>query len=345
MDDLPWQHDALDTMLGRADLPQALLLAGSKGIGKRTFAAALIAAMLCESPRPPGRACGACPSCEWLRAGSHPDFRLVSPQSESEGDGSKGTDETRPGTRKGSHQIAAEQVRMLADFVNLSAHRAGRKVVLISPAEAMNSFAANSLLKILEEPPGETTFLLLTHQSQRLLPTIRSRCQRLDMAAPPHAQAIAWLESQGVADASAALAYAGGAPLEALDAFRGNERSRRSSLLTPLCEPATLDVLGLAETLAKEEMPSLVSWLQKWVYDLIASRLARRIRYNVALIPAIERLGRAADISRLLAYQRTLAETQAVAGHPLNAQLLLERLFFDYAEIWNVGEGEIDGRA
>ncbi|MDA8093911.1 MAG: DNA polymerase III subunit delta' [Betaproteobacteria bacterium] len=345
MDALPWQHEALDSLLGRAGLPQALLLAGSKGIGKRTFAAALTAAMLCESPRPQGRACGACPSCEWLRAGTHPDFRLVVPQSESEGEAAQGADESRSAPRKASQQIAAEQVRMLADFVNLSAHRAGRKVVLIAPAEAMNSFAANSLLKILEEPPGETTFLLVTHHSQRLLPTIRSRCQRLDMAAPPPAQAMQWLESQGVADAEAALAHAGGAPLGALDAFRDNEGSRRSALLTPLCEPATLDVLGLAETLAKEEMPSLVSWLQKWVYDLIASRLARRIRYNVALAPAIERLARAADVSRLLAYQRMLAETQAVAGHPLNAQLLLERLCFDYADIWNAGQGEIDGRA
>src|SRR5262245_58890606 len=144
-----WHQGHLDSLLERRDtLPHALLLRGPQGIGKLALAEALAAALLCERPRPDRQACGQCAGCGWAGQGSHPDFRRLEPESYAES-----REPDAGAEKKASQQIQVDQVRALADFIAMTSHRGGRKVVLIHPAETLNASAANALLKNLEEPP------------------------------------------------------------------------------------------------------------------------------------------------------------------------------------------------
>jgi len=165
-----WHKEAYQQLTPRAGkLPHALLFKGAAGIGKRAFASALAQGLLCEKPTAPLAACGACEACHWLETDNHPDFRLLQPEA------AEATDEDEPGDKKKKRDISVAQVRALAEYIHLSAHRNGAKVVLIQPAEAMNVNAANALLKSLEEPP--LTLISCWY------PTARTCCRRPSAAA------------------------------------------------------------------------------------------------------------------------------------------------------------------
>ena len=125
-------------------------------------------------------------------------------------------------TKQPSIEIKVDQVRELADFLYIGSHRGRMRVALVHPAEDMNENAANALLKGLEEPPASAMFILVSHRPAQLLPTIRSRCVSVPVGIPAREAALAWLEAQGLKEAERWLAYAGGAPLRAVEyAARG----------------------------------------------------------------------------------------------------------------------------
>ena len=144
-----WHKVTYQQLAQRAGrLPHALLLKGAAGIGKRAFAGALAQGLLCEKPATPLVACGACEACHWFDTGNHPDFRLLQPEAaETASDDAEATD--KAADKKKKRDISVAQVRALAEFIHVSSHRNGAKVVLIQPAEAMNVNAANALLKSL----------------------------------------------------------------------------------------------------------------------------------------------------------------------------------------------------
>jgi DNA polymerase-3 subunit delta' len=220
-------------------------------------------------------------------------------------------------------------VRELSDFLALSPHRRGRKVVLLVPAEELNISAANALLKTLEEPPRETIFLIVANQPQRILPTVRSRCRLLPMSAPPVAQSLVWLAEQGVEEPLLALSEAGSAPLRALENSRGNNRRQRQEFLARLAQDA-LDPIAYAANLDLIDFARVVGWLYKWTYDLVANRMAGRTRYNLDFAVPLGRISARADVARIGQLHRTLVRYQSTLGHPLNARLALENLFLSY---------------
>ena len=114
---------------------------------------------------------------------------------------------------KPSRAILIDQVRAIGEFLALAAHRGGRRIVVLAPAEALNGPAANALLKLLEEPPPGAVFIAVTDELDAVLPTVRSRCVLLRAPVPTTEAALAWLRAQGVEDAEAKLAEAGGAPV------------------------------------------------------------------------------------------------------------------------------------
>jgi len=163
----PWHSDQWQYLLRlKQRMPHALLLQGCAGIGKLDLAHEFAQAMLCESPQDNGHACGQCQACSWYAQGGHPDFRLFRTRIAERTDrrGRKADEQ------KTQYIISVAQVRELADFVNMSTHRHGNRVILIHPAESMNPQAANSLLKILEEPAPNTLFILVSHQPQTASP-------------------------------------------------------------------------------------------------------------------------------------------------------------------------------
>jgi DNA polymerase-3 subunit delta' len=321
----PWHTQAATALLARKDrLPHALLFCGPEGTGKLAFVEALAGALLCER-RATGEACGKCASCGWMAQGSHPDFRRLEPEILSESlDAEEGTEKKKP-----SLEIKVEQVREIASFIAMTSHHGGAKLVLIHPAEALNVNAANALLKNLEEPPPGTHFLLVAHRWHQLLPTIRSRCERVMLPAPDREAARRWLAQQQLPDAELALAQAGGAPLLALHFDEAYWRQRETLLKT--LSAARFDALRAAEQLRDSAPALIISLLQKWSFDLAWYKVTGKVRFNPDHSIEIAATAARLDLIETLRFQRHMVGLQHIATHPLNARLFLEQLLLDYA--------------
>lgn len=334
----PWQHDLWHRLLLQRDrMPHAVLLHGRQGIGKQVFAKTLADALLCESPSTDGFACGQCVSCGWQEQGNHPDFRLIEPADPGEDEADDNLNEvvSTAKSKKKSRYILIDQVRALGDLVSLTSHRHGLRVVILHPAETLNLSAANALLKILEEPPPETLFILVTHQLPRLLPTIRSRCHKIAMTTPSRSEAESWLTKQGVVDPMFCLAQSGGTPLAALGVDNPEMRENINVFAAHLMHYGRIDPMASAAHWSKEDYALALSALQKWSYDLAFSHLANQVRYYPAQAASLQAMAKSVDLAALLDFQRKLAEARAQASHPLNTELQLEALLVRYSQMFS----------
>lgn len=321
----PWLDTAWQRLrASRARPAQALLLAGPRGVGKGELAQAWAQALLCEAPQTGGAACGACPACHWFATGGHPDFLRVSLQEKTNREG-----ETRLATA-----IEVDQAREAVEFVQLSTYRAGYRVVLIDPADMLNLAAANALLKVLEEPPLNTVFVLVSDQPRRLLPTIRSRCTRLDIGLPPVEMALRWLAGQGVSDAENLLALSGGTPLDALRWVEGGELDERRGVLENLARPERLDPVTLGERWKALSPHMWHTLAYKWLGDLLAVHLQGGVQSNRDFTEVLAGLGPRANLARLLALARMQADEGRTLTHPLNRALQLQAWLVRYRHIF-----------
>ena len=354
----PWQEKTWNQVWADgARLPHAMLFHGAAGIGKTNFARHVAQSLLCEKPATDRRACGVCPSCLWFNEGNHPDFRTVRPEildaaeyrelkadsdfAEGEGGDDIAPASDKPQRRAPSKEIRIDQVAALADFLNLGTHRGGRRVVLVYPLRAMNIYAANALLKMLEEPPGHTVFLLVSDGLDRIVPTLLSRCRHVRMETPQADVALGWLIAQGIESRAAddALTENGGMPLAALamlDDKNADVFAARPKLLSYLAAPEKRDPLLVAEQLIACGAETVLGWIQRWIFDCISYSETRRIRYypneekQIAAVVAAP-VGRAV-ISGMWAYDKELKRARRVVRHPLNARLFIENLLLRYAE-------------
>lgn len=327
-----WFKSELSALLGEGErLAQALLLRGPRGIGKQTLGMALAQGLLCESRTDAGSACDSCSACHWFATGAHPDFRMLVPATEAEPDAESDDQGKRS---KPSPWISIEQVRELHDFIHVSSHRGGRKIILICPAEALNVSAANALLKNLEEPPAQTHFILISHRPHRLPRTIISRCRQLSLRQPDPASALAWLKGQGVNDPEVALAQSSGAPLLALAASEGGDLAGRRDFLARIAPP-DFDPLHAAEAFRDLPLERFINWLQKWTYDIAAQRMLGTLRYNPDLAREITAIARHVDPLAALRLHRKLVREQRNIHHPLNGRLYMESVLLAYAATVN----------
>ena len=259
---LPW-HDEAAAQLRKAwaanRLSHALLLQGAQGLGKQSFAAWLACAVLCDrSAGSTLNCCGECASCALFAAGSHPDLLLVMPEEDKQ-------------------QISIDQVRAATERLTKTSYRQGYKVAIVDPAHQMTPNAANSVLKTLEEPTPRSLLVLVTSQPSTLLPTVRSRCQKVTISRPSREQSIAWLrEKSGHAIEPALLEFAGGAPLRALAYADGrfdtlNEHMQKSlgALLA-----GQADVTQVAAEWEKDALIERLTWLDLWLTAVARAALA-----------------------------------------------------------------------
>jgi DNA polymerase III subunit delta' len=289
--------------------------------------------LLCEAPQVDGLACGQCLGCGWLSQGNHPDFRLIAPQDKDDKtEEGVGEGEIIPKAKK--KHIVVEQIRDLGEMVGLTSHRQGSRVVLLHPAEALNPAAANALLKMLEEPPPDTIFVLVSHQPQRLLPTIRSRCHKITMQMPKLEEARGWLKAQGVNDADTCLAQAGSAPLLALEASNAASMADAETFIRELIKADKADAFATSVHWGKTGLLTAVNLLQKWVYDVLSVKFYGSVRYHPKQHKALQGLADKADVRRLLDFQRDLNIAYGQANHPLNAELQLEALMLKYTQVF-----------
>lgn len=333
----PWLRPAWDQLQARrSNLPHAVLIHGRPGLGKTVLARLFAQRLLCEGPPEGDLPCGECSACLWFGQGNHPDFRIVEPEALAEPRAADGEPRKRE-SETPSRQIRIEQVRELQEFLAIGTHRGGLRTIVVRPAEAMNPATANALLKSLEEPPAGTVFLLVSSAPERLLPTVRSRCQRVAAAPASSAQGLAWLREQGVADSEAALAYAANAPLAAVE--DAAERPARESLVSGALARGSRDALELADACQGTHPARVIAWLQKWTVDLVLARTAGTVRYHVHQAAALRTLAGPLAPERLLRFERSLAGAAAVAQHPLNPRLVLEDVFLRYTRLWEVPRG------
>nr|WP_295708090.1 DNA polymerase III subunit delta' [uncultured Halomonas sp.] len=310
---MPW-HLALWHQLTRlADsgrMPHALLIHGAHGLGKQSLAEALIARTLCAKPEE--QACGHCHSCRMLASGYHPDLLRVGPE-------------------EGKRQIRIDPIREVNRFVSQTAQQGGYRVIVISPAEAMNIAAANALLKSLEEPGDKTLFILLSDVPSRMLPTIRSRCQQWSLPSVAFEACRGWLiEKLNSADeAYFWWQVAGGLPLLAVELAAPEERALRHQIhdsfeqlvrgAEPVSEAARLD---------RQAIDAILWYGIAWLEDLIRLGLSgeAEVLHNPDLEPLYRQAvknGRVQDWFRLLDYAREQRRLLAVGANP-NPQLVLE---------------------
>lgn len=352
----PWHAGAWDTLSASARsqcLSHALLISGRSGTGVFDLAQRFAHSLLCESPKPDFSACGRCTACGLLRARSHPDLLKIRPpwiaRQEANAQDEEITDEVdeaaqadgsgreAKGARAG-RAITIDQARALSQFAALGAHRGGRRVVLLYPAEALRSEASNALLKNLEEPTPDLFFLLVAERPHALMPTILSRCQKALLAAPSRADAAAWLASQielPAADVESRLDAVGGGPLDVLALEGSNYWDVHAQVANALKSPQTLDPIALARSLDAEikrtdrarligefapvDLRTVIGWIQRWITVLISRKLIEGVRYD-----------RQMSLQPWLDYAGFLNRAARDASHPVNTLLFLEDCFARY---------------
>lgn len=319
---LPWHSAPWRDLLARhaADrLPHALLLTGLPGLGQRQFAEALAAALLCRAPAADGSACGQCRTCVLLRAGTHPDYRVVEPEEEGK-------------------QITVDRVREVAGFQSLKAQYGDRQVVVVDPADRMNVNAANALLKTLEEPTDGTVLLLCSSRPASLLPTIRSRCQQVALRPDHGAATRAWLAERLGGDSGRAdllLAMSAGAPLTALALGQEGQLERRSERFERFAAigDGSAAIAAAALWWNDDDVERLLRWFEEWFIDMTRLRLApatARLTHP-DLAGRLKALAEQVDLLRIVQLAERSREARRLLGGQINRQLLLENLLLAWA--------------
>jgi DNA polymerase-3 subunit delta' len=263
----------LRAALERGQPHHAYLLTGPEGVGKELLARLFAQAANCEAA-PEQRPCGACPSCRSIVKGTHPDVLWIRPQADLVARGlvAKADLDAAP-----SREIRVDDVRQLARRLSLAAATGRRKVAVLTPADAANERAQNALLKTLEEPPSLTTFLLVTSAPDVLLPTVRSRCQRVGLQPLPDAVVAAQLVKQGVPEAEArerAAAAHGSLGRAARLTHEQIEEDRtvRKAVEAALSAADERDALELAERFGERESAEELVYL---IRDFVRDRLVQ----------------------------------------------------------------------
>lgn len=324
----------------RKKLPHALLVKGPKGIGKTELATIFAQSLLCETPLPDGQSCHTCQACHWFSQGNHPDFRTLSPKAlqAAETDKEGATEKTK----RSGQQITIDQVRELDEFFTVGTHRQGLRIILISPAENLNHNAANAVLKVLEEPPPSTLFLMVSSEPLRLLPTLRSRCQALSINFPPPSMAEQILAAADIPNPEIWLALAGGAPNRAMDLAKQLEGDWLNALTQALGAGDKLEVIASATALEKplkavkgeNPLPLLVDCTQRWLVDMNLAAHGLKTRYYLQQHAKITALAQKTSPERLVRLYRQLVKLRKESEYPLNIRLFLEQLFFSYRALF-----------
>jgi len=288
-------------------LPHALLLHEAPGAGGEWLARWVAQLVLCQ--RAGEAPCGSCAGCARVIAGQHPDLLLLQPTEDSQ-------------------QIRIEQVRELAQELALTSHQGGYKVAILSPADALNRFAANALLKTLEEPPPQTVLLLVATQPSRLPATILSRCQRVRVRAPTRAQGVSWLQAtRGDGDWNAVLDTLGEAPMLAAQADPQAIVQIAAEVRRTLDEAASggADPVASAERWARADLPLRLRCIENWLTERIRDHFGGHAFFTeLRAGPHLPRAVAVLNIRELFGLADSVRELKASLEAPINRGLALE---------------------
>lgn len=310
----PW-HQALwqqlYTIRETERLAHALLFSGQAGCGHEALAYTLATALLCTQPNAQGFACGQCRSCQVQQSGAHPDFLLIQVADDKQ-------------------IIGVDQLRELVRFLGLSCSYSRQRVALLPEAAAMNSNAANSLLKSLEEPAAQTHIILYTTRPTELLPTIMSRCQQFKLPLPPQSECIHWLQQQNPVQApETLLKLAQGRPLNALTLDDGELLVQRQLFLQHLLQliQGRVVLANLSSHWEKYDRYTLIDWQLISLQDLLSQKMQLNNKLMASeLDQSMQALLSYFETEQLWLLYDQLLEMKRLAAHPLNARLFVENM-------------------
>jgi len=325
----PWQQSQwqqIEQLIAANRLPHAIFLQGNQGLGKTDFAVSLGNALLCKQPTADHQACGSCPSCQLLAAGTHPDLYHLKPVP---------AENTK--SKKPALNIRIDDIRRLCTQLNQTSQYGGYRVAILEQADQLTLAAANSLLKTLEEPGRDTLIILTSARSHRLPVTIRSRCQSMRFTVPDETLSLSWLAQQSqAADASEkqrqqALHYAFGSPLSALDYLQEAESQQ------VLAEAMTASISGksslpYAAKLAKFTKMQMLEGMLGWASDLTklttcgADASITNEQYRSKLLALAKKVNQ----QRLFRFYDQLNFNVLHASIAVNEQLLWENLLLSW---------------
>lgn len=319
---LPWQISNWKNLTNSEKnnrLAHGLLFYGSTGIGKNEFALEFAHWLICEQPLA-DKACGECKACQLIEAESNPDLLILSPEEEGKA-------------------IKVDQVRALIEKITLTSHGQNKRVIIISPADALNANASNSLLKTLEEPPANTVLILISDKPSKLMATIRSRTQMIRFDLPTIEQSMQWLSTQNIENAELLLQLSAGAPLSAKAIADDEGLQIRDALFKNWQQLAdgNVDALESAAMWLKDgfkvvgNMP--LNWVSSWLMDIIRSLQGGHIESmaNADYAKTLQKLAGQVDLKSVYSLVDRLNDTIRLVDTSANQLMLVEGLLLHWA--------------
>lgn len=314
-------HDRIIEVLRRSlrngKTAHSYLFEGVPGCGRKKTALTLIQALFCTSL--PDDACGVCPSCRKIEGGNHPDIHMIAPLPD-------------------KRDISIEQLRDMQHDLALRPYEAPRKACIIDPAERMSVSAANSLLKTLEEPPGNALIILLTENAGMLLTTVRSRCQLIRFAPLSPEHLLQLLERSGMSSEAAALVapMSGGSLQRAMELDNEVLVSRREAVLSRVSQ---LNINQIATVFdASEELSGnrdatleLLDMLLSFFRDAVHLGAGTGDIVNRSVRTAIESIAAKRSLSGNLKLLEYIYDTRRAVQRNANPKLALDQLFMTMA--------------
>jgi len=230
-----------------------------------------------------------------------------------------------------SKQIRIEQIRELGEELSLTSHQGGYKVGVIAPADVLNRFAANALLKTLEEPPARTVLILVVTQPSRLPATILSRCQRVRIAAPGRAESVAWLEAtKGKGNWNAVLDIVGEAPMLVAEGDAEGMVQIAAEVKRGLEDAVAgrSDPVATAERWSRAELPLRLRCFENWLTERIRMQAGSpAFLTEVGAVTYLQRPQTVLNIRGLFELLDGVRDLVSALDTPINRGLALEILF------------------
>lgn len=315
----PWQESnwkAISELIVASKVPQAFLLYGIPGLGKHQFADYLAKTLLCSARKTVP--CEDCRSCHLFRAGTHPDlYKLIHLEK--------------------SQQIKIQQVRDVNSRVCQKSQLDNAQVIIIEHADSLTHGAANSLLKILEEPPGDVIFILVTNHFHRLLPTVRSRCRLFSFQSVGSQRTSQWLKDAGHDIDNLPESCLGG-PLQLKTLIEDDYLTRQKKWIDDLCA-LSLDkckAIAIASTWQGEgeSLFFLLDTLYSWILDVVKLTLIGDVvrLQNEAMRETLKDWSKNCQTMDLQNYLAKIVNLRALTNEKanINLQLSLEALLLEW---------------
>jgi len=305
--------NAIKRILNSGRVAHAYLFSGPDGVGKKKVATAFIEALFCEKRE----GCGACISCRKIASGNHPDIHTLEPDGQF---------------------IKVDQVRALQKELAFRPYEAPRKACIIDGADRFNLSSGNSLLKTLEEPPGNALIILLASNIETVLPTIRSRCQQISFGGVPVAEIAAYLESAGIDHDSARVAasLADGSIAKAASLCSEELMAERADVIARACSLSANnmnDLFSFGELFDKDREKTLkfLEILTSFWRDMLHLASGSCEVVNSDLSPLLERETSRRSAEVLLRGLESLGKTRQAILRNANVRLAMDVLSMQLA--------------